>query len=78
MIRSKRYQLADEISTVLVRVTADFDEGLAAYDPADDANLYDEFLAEDDESTPTEPHKIWIQQCEAADHWGARESRLPN
>jgi hypothetical protein len=68
VIRSKSHQLADEISTVLMRVTADFDEGLAAYNPADDADLYDEFLAKDDESAPTEPHKIWIQQCEAAEN----------
>lgn len=57
-----------DIATVLVRVTADFDEELAVYNPADDADLYDEFLAEDDGSAPTEPHKIWIQQCEAAEN----------
>ena len=66
VIRSKSYQVDDDIATVLVRVTADFDEELAVYNPADDADLYDEFLAEDDGSAPTEPHKVWIQQCEAA------------
>jgi hypothetical protein len=68
VIRSKSYQVDDDIATVLVRVTADFDEELAVYNPADDADLYDEFLAEDDGSAPTEPHKIWIQQCEAAEN----------
>ena len=67
VIRSKSYQV-DDISTVLVRVTADFDEDLAAYDPAEDVDLYEEFLAEDDETGPREFHKIWIQQCEAAEN----------
>lgn len=67
VIRAKSFQLDDGFSTCLVRVTADFDEELAAYNPADDADLYDEFLAEDDGSATTEPHETWIQQCEAAE-----------
>ena len=71
VIRSTVLLVADDIETVLVRVTADFDEDLAAYNPTQDADLYEEFLAEDDESPPTERHKIWIQQCEAAENIAA-------
>jgi hypothetical protein len=66
VIRPKSYQ-ADDLTTVLVRVTADFDDDLANYDPAKDADLYEEFLAEDPEASPRDFHKIWIQQCEAVE-----------
>ena len=56
------------VDTDLVRVTAEYSDDLAAYDPAQDADLYDRFLSEDAESPPTEPHKIWIDQCEAAEN----------
>ncbi len=68
VIRAKSYQTGDGIDTILVRVTADVDGELAAYDPSDDADLYEEFrLAESDSPRP-ELHKIWIQQCEAVEH----------
>jgi hypothetical protein len=60
------YQV-DDLTTVLVRVTADFDDGLANYDPAENADLYEEFLAEDPEVRSREFHRIWIQQCEAVE-----------
>ena len=50
----------------LVRVTADFSPELAAYDPATDADLYQEFLAEEEDSPPPRPHKMWIEQCKVA------------
>jgi hypothetical protein len=49
----------------LVRVTADFSPDLANYDPAEDTDLYDEFLAKS-EGPPPRFEKIWIEQCEAA------------
>ena len=51
----------------LVRVTTDYNPDLAAYDPAVDADLYRECLAESDGSPPPKCHKIWIEQCEAAE-----------
>lgn len=57
----------DELATVLVRVTADFDDDLANYDPAEDADLYEEFLMEDPEAPHREFHRIWIQQCAAVE-----------
>jgi hypothetical protein len=51
--------------TCLVRVTADFSSDLADYDPADDADLYEEFLAKS-EGSPPRFEKIWTEQCEAA------------
>ena len=68
VIQAKSYQTSDRVDTILVRVTADVDEELTAYDPSDDADLYEEFrLAESDSPCP-KPHKIWIQQCEAVEH----------
>lgn len=52
--------------TCLVRVTVDFSPDLAAYDPSEDADLYEAYLAEKGDSTPPRFHKIWIEQCEAA------------
>jgi hypothetical protein len=49
----------------LVRVTADFSPDLAAYNPAEDADLYYEFLAKS-EGSPPRFQNIWIEQCEAA------------
>jgi hypothetical protein len=66
-IRAKT-SLPEGIATDLVRVTAEFSPALADYDPAEDADLYEEFLAEDDGSSSTEPHKIWIEQFEAAEN----------
>jgi hypothetical protein len=60
--------LPEGTATDLVRVTAEFTPDLADYDPADDADLYDEFLAENDGSSSTEQHKIWIEQFEAAEN----------
>lgn len=51
--------------TCLVRVTADFSPDLAEYDPAQDADLYREFLAKS-EGPPPRFEKIWIEQSEAA------------
>jgi hypothetical protein len=52
--------------TCLVRVTVDFSPDLADYDPVEDADLYEEFLADKGDSPPPVFHKIWIEQCEAA------------
>ena len=51
--------------TCLVRVTTDESPDLADYDPAADADLYEEFLAKS-EGSPPKFEKIWIEQCEAA------------
>ena len=51
--------------TCLVRVTTDESPDLADYNPAADADLYEKFLPK---SRPSlEFHKIWIEQCEAAE-----------
>jgi hypothetical protein len=52
--------------TCLVRVTVDFSPDLADYDPAEDADLYEEFLADKGDSPPPSFHTIWVEQCEAA------------
>ncbi|MEI8373329.1 MAG: hypothetical protein WCJ35_10915 [Planctomycetota bacterium] len=52
--------------TCLVRVTTDESPDLADYDPAEDADLYDEFVAKSEGSPAAEFHKIWIDQCKAA------------
>ncbi len=51
--------------TCLVRVTTDESPDLAHYDPATDADLYDEYVTES-EGSPRSFEKIWIEQCEAA------------
>ena len=61
----------EHIDTDLVRVTAAFSADLAAYDPVEDADLYEEFLSESENSRTPERHKIWIEQCEAAEQIGA-------
>jgi len=66
IIRSKSYSV-DEIDAQLVRVTTDFSPDLEDYDPAEDADLYEEFLPEKEESAPQIFRKIWVQQCEAAE-----------
>ena len=71
IIRARNFTLDDEeeenIETGLVRVTAAASPDLERYDPAEDADLYEEFLAESEPSAPREFHKIWIDQCEAAE-----------
>ena len=57
----------DGIDTDLVRVTVDVSPDLEHYDPAEDADLYEEFLADEEKSSPPKFHKIWIDQCEAAE-----------
>jgi len=57
----------DSIDTDLVRVTADFSPDLKHYNPAEDADLYEEFLESPLDSPPRALHKIWIEQCEAAE-----------
>ncbi len=52
--------------TCLVRVTADFSLDLADYDPAQDADLYEAFLAKS-EGSPQKFERIWIEQCKAAE-----------
>ena len=44
VIRAKSYQTDDGVDTILVRVTADVDDEISAYDPAEDADLYHKFL----------------------------------
>ena len=71
IIRARNFMLDDDdeenIETGLVRVTAAASPDLERYDPAEDADLYEEFLAESEPSAPREFHKIWIDQCEAAE-----------
>ncbi len=55
----------DGIDVGLVRVTAAVSPDLANYDPAQDADLYEDFLAEKKDSLRPQFHKIWIEQCEA-------------
>lgn len=57
----------DSIDTDLVRVTVDFSPDLEHYDPAEDADLYEEFLESPLDLPPREFHKIWIDQCGAAE-----------
>lgn len=57
----------ENVETGLVRVTAAASPDLERYDPAEDADLYEEFLAEGETAAPIEFHKIWIDQCEAAE-----------
>lgn len=49
----------------LVRVTTDESPDLVDYDPAQDADLYEPYLAKS-EGSPPKFEKIWIEQCEAA------------
>jgi hypothetical protein len=65
--RTSLVEMEEGIETDLVRVTAAVSPDLARYDPAEDADLYEEFLAESEPSAPREFHKIWIDQCEAAE-----------
>ena len=67
IIRATTYLVVEDIETELVRVTAAVSEDLATYDPAEDADLYEEFLAENEASPTREFHKIWIEQSEAAE-----------
>ena len=77
IIRAKT-SLPEGVATDLVRVTAEFNPDLADYEPAEDADLYEEFLAQGEGSSPTEPHKMWIEQFEAAegieDEFGAQRA----
>jgi len=66
VVRGTMHLLEDRITTDLVRVTVDFTPDLAGYDPAEDADLYEEFLAES-EGSPPRFHKVWIEQCEAVE-----------
>jgi hypothetical protein len=66
VIRSQSYSV-DEIDTQLVRVTADISPDLENYDPAEDADLYEDFLAEKQDSPPRLFRKIWVEQCDAAE-----------
>ncbi|QDU95791.1 hypothetical protein [Lignipirellula cremea] len=50
--------------TYLLQVTANFSLDLADYDPTQDADLYEYYLAHDEDSAS--PSKIWIEQCRAA------------
>ena len=53
--------------TCLVRVTTDETPDLADYDPAEDADLYNQYVAESEETaSPTFEREIWIVQCEMA------------
>ena len=58
--------LSGGLRTDLLRVTAEFSPDLASYDPAQDADLYEYFLAENCGETPKRHCKIWIEQCDAA------------
>jgi hypothetical protein len=69
IIRAKATIVEEEdgVETDLVRVTTDFTPDLEDSDPAEDADLYEEFLAEREDLAPPIPRKIWVQQCEAAE-----------
>jgi len=67
VIRGKTTLVDEDVETDLVRVTTDFSPDLADYDPAEDADLYEEFLPDEEESGPPLFRKIWVQQCEAAE-----------
>lgn len=56
-----------EPETPLVRVTTDFSPDLADYDPGEDADLYADFLPDDEGAALPLFRKIWVQQCEAAE-----------
>jgi hypothetical protein len=64
--------------TDLVRVTAEFSPDLAGYDSAQDADLYEYFLADSRGENPARPCDIWIDQCEAArgieDEFGTQQA----
>lgn len=68
-IRGRTLLVEDEetIETDLVRVTTDFSPDLENYDPTEDADLYEEFLVEKEDSPPPLFRKIWVEQCEAAE-----------
>lgn len=70
IIRGKMTVLDDDesLETILVRVTAAVSDDLDGYDPAEDQDLYQEFLVDQEPASPREFHKIWIEQCEAAEH----------
>jgi hypothetical protein len=68
VIRAKSYQVDDDLETILVRVTADVDDEISAYDPAEDADLYEKFLVAKSDSPRSEPQKIWIEQCDAVEN----------
>jgi hypothetical protein len=76
VIRTKT-NLPGGILTVLVRVTVDHSPDLPPYDPAQDADLYEEFL-EDKAPSPPKYYKIWVEQCEAArgieDEFGTQQA----
>ncbi len=67
VIRAKSYQTDDGVDTILVRVTADVDDEISAYDPAEDADLFQKFLVAKSDSRRSEPQKIWIEQCDAVE-----------
>ena len=71
IIRARNSMLGDDeeenFETCLVRVTAAASPDLERYDPAEDADLYEEFLPDDEPTAPREFHKIWSDQCEAAE-----------
>jgi hypothetical protein len=68
-IRGKTTIVDEEggIETDLVRVTTDFSPDLENYDPAEDADLYEEFLVNKDDSPPPLLRKVWVEQCDAAE-----------
>jgi hypothetical protein len=45
------YLQSDDVDTILVRMTADFSPDLERYDPAENADLYEEFLSESEGSS---------------------------
>ena len=67
IIRGRTTLVDEDVETDLVRVTTDFTPDLEDYDTAEDADLYEEFLVEKQDSPPPLFRKIWVQQCEAAE-----------
>ena len=67
VIRAKTQLVEEDVETDIVRVTTDFSPDLENYDPAEDADLYEKFLAGEKDSPPPLFRKIWVEQCEAAE-----------
>jgi len=66
IIRGTMHLVAEDVVTELVRVTAEYAPDLAAYDPSEDSDLYEFFLADDFGSSVASRHEIWKEQCAAA------------
>ncbi|MHB0960516.1 MAG: hypothetical protein ACYC0X_31065 [Pirellulaceae bacterium] len=67
IIRGKVRLVEEDIETDVVRVTAALSPDLERYDPAEDADLYEEFLPESEPPSLRAFHKIWIEHRAASE-----------